>query len=194
VNANLPLIAVSVSGLLFGGRVMAAEIEQSVAGIRVGDRLEIALRLFPDLRMTGGDGVWTVPVGRNCTLEIVTSDNADQRRRIEVLTLHRIDARDTGADPNCDASRMGAGLRFGARLRELQMVYKPISIAEPGKDPLLYRKENGRECLTGRSSELRSMFVYWSTKSNRIETISVSASRLGCEEYRDTERERTGKE
>lgn len=44
-------------------------VEQSIAGIRVGDSIKSAKRLFPGLSATRGEGVWTVPIGRNCKLD-----------------------------------------------------------------------------------------------------------------------------
>ncbi len=169
-------------------------IEQRIAGITIGDRFDTATRLFPDLKMTGGTGVWTARVGRNCKLEVVIAKKQGSKGHIEVITVERIDPKDVRTDPDCDSTKTGVGLSFGASLSDLNRAYKPISVAEPGKEPSLYRKDNGPDCLAGRSSELKSMFVYWSNRNRRIETFSVDASRFACAEYRSTENERITKQ
>jgi hypothetical protein len=169
-------------------------VEQRIAGLRVGDRFDTAKRLFPNLKMTGGSGVWTVRVGRNCKLEVVTAEAERPNGKIEVITMERFDPKDVRTDSACDETKIGAGLSFGAKLGDLNRAYAPISVAEPGKEPSLYRKDNGPDCLAGRSSELRSMFVYWSNSTSRIEVFSVEASRRSCAEYRSTETERNAKE
>ena len=159
--------------------------EQRIAGISVGDGISSAKRLFPRLSETGGRGVWTVPIGRNCRLELVVSGT-----RIGVITLERARPHDLQEDTVCDSVRTGAGLPFGAGLDGVKRAYKALALMEAGKEPALYRGDNGPECLGRRSPVLRSMFVYWSNVSRRIQTFSVEASRAACEEYRDTEAER----
>jgi hypothetical protein len=66
-------------------------VEQRIAGLRVGDRFDTAKRLFPNLKMTGGSGVWTVRVGRNCKLEVVTAETERPNGKIEVITMERFD-------------------------------------------------------------------------------------------------------
>jgi len=166
-------------------------IEQSMAGLKIGDRVRTARQVFPGLKMTGGVGVWTVRLGRNCKLEVVSADQKGRDPRIEVITIERIDREDAGTDQECDSAKTGAGLSMGASISEVHRIYKQIPLAEPGKEPSLYRKDNGPDCLAGRSPELKSIFVYWSNRTNRIQMFSVDASRLSCEEYRSTER--TGK-
>jgi hypothetical protein len=173
----------------FQARPSQGGVEQSIAGLRVGDPVSKAKRLFPRLTMTGGQGVWTADIARNCRIEAVAGgENGEPDARIEVITLERIDVNDGGRDDNCDSFRTGAGLRFGAGLVDVERFYKGIPLMEQGKEPAVYRRQNGPECLTGRSSVLRSMYIYWAVKMQRIESITLEASRVACEEYRDYSR------
>src|SRR5205807_1037955 len=65
-------------------------IEQSMAGLTIGDRISTARQLFPGLKMTGGVGVWAVRLGRNCKLEVVSAEQKGQDPRIEVITIERL--------------------------------------------------------------------------------------------------------
>jgi hypothetical protein len=163
-----------------------AKVEQSIGGIQVGKTLSEARRAYPNLARSKG-GVWSVPIGRNCKLEVVAAhERTDVGAPIEVVTLERVDSSNLDKDEVCDAVATSAGLRFGAGLQDIQRLYRGISLMEPGKDPSLYRGDNGPECLTGRSPILRSMFIYWSRQSHRIAMISVEGSTLACREYKDT--------
>jgi hypothetical protein len=165
-------------------------IEQSIAGVRLGDTVATARKRFPELKETGGAGVWTISVGSNCTLEVVALDGP----HILTITLARTRRQDHQSDRVCDAVKTGAGMRFGADLSDVRRFYNGVTLATPGSEPALYRTDNGAECLSGRSPVLREMLVYWSNAAKRIETLSIDASEASCQEYRDTERVRKQEE
>ena len=169
-----------------GQEQRVVRVEQSIAGIRVGDKVADAKRTYPNLAGPK-NGVWSVPIGRNCRLEVVpVNERTDLEAPIEVITVERAATSDINKDETCDAVATGAGLKFGDNLETIKRVYGRISLMKSGKDPSLYRADNGPDCLSGRSPLLRSMFVYWSNQNHRITTISVDASTLACREYRDT--------
>ena len=113
-------------------------------------------------------------------------DTASLDARIETVTLRRVDQAGQRRDESCDSIRTGAGLRFGADLEEMKRLYPGIQLMEQGKEPSLYRSDNGEERLSGQSTVLRSMFLYWSSVDRAFRRIIVDASKRGCEEYRDT--------
>lgn len=157
-------------------------VEQSVAGVRVGERLSKVRIAHPNLRAE--HGVWTMALGRNCKLELVAEDTKTGDPRVTVVTLERIDPTDVRADETCDAVKAGSGLAFGADLENFRSVYPGMSRIGPANALTLYRLDNGRECLARSSSILRSMFVYWSSRDHRVTSISVEGSHRACEEYR----------
>lgn len=167
-----------------------SRIEQSLAGIKVGDTVTTAKARFPGMRMTGGMGVWTAGIGANCRIEVYAGESSDVNGGIEVVTLERVNNGNLNKDAQCDGLKTGASLRFGATLTELQLAYSGLRLMEEGKDPALYRTDNKVECIAGATPILRSMMVYWSVRFRRIETISVSAGRKDCQEYRDAARDR----
>jgi hypothetical protein len=184
------LLAVSITVHGQWKEQRAVSIEQSIAGITIGEKVADARRAYPNLAGPKG-GVWSVPIGRNCRLELVlANERADVEAPIEVVTLERVSSSDTDKDEACDDVATGAGLKFGDTLETIQCVYKGIALMEPGKEPSLYRADNGRECLSRRSALLRSMFIYWSNQNHRIVMISIDASTLACREYRDTIRQK----
>ena len=161
-------------------------VEQGLAGIRIGERVSAAKQLYPGLRWSLG--VWRTSIGRSCRLEVVAGKATDLQARINVITVKRNQPNDQGENVECDSVRTGKGLPFGGDLKEIRRLYPGLALMEDGKEPALYREDNDQECLSGRTSILRSMFLYWSNQVQKTQTISIDASRLGCQEYRDTER------
>lgn len=160
-------------------------MEQTIAGVKVGDRVSKAKQLYPALRWTR-DGVWRAQIGRACMLEIVAGDAANLEAHVEVITLNRLANAGKSIGADCDAIRTGVGLRFGADLEEVKRRYPGIRLMEPGKEPSLYISDDGNDCLSGRTSVMRSMLLYWSHATQKIVTISLEASGHACEEYRAT--------
>jgi hypothetical protein len=125
-------------------------------------------------------------IGRSCMLALDAGDAAGPGARMEIITLGRVAEAGSNIGVDCGSIRTGAGLRFGVAPGEMKRLYPGMRLMEQGKGPSLYRSDIGEECLNGRSTVLRTMYLYGSDTDRAFRRIIVEASKRGCEEYRDT--------
>ena|ERR1035438_1262377 len=74
-------LSVAVRGQRKEQRVV--KVEQSIAGIRVGEKVADAKRAHPNLAGPK-NGAWSMPLGRNCRLEVVPANERTEIGRAHV--------------------------------------------------------------------------------------------------------------
>jgi len=170
------------------------EIDQNLAGLRIGAPLSKARRLYPSLKADGmgeakGDG-WIAEVG-GCALTVSSDRKTRDNGAIEFIAVGRHEDKPLGA---CAALGTGGGLHMGDGLSRVKELF---GTGVPSGAKLLFQVNDAENCMAGRTDFLKEVMVFWSTKGY-IQSIIVSGSRGDCSTYRaetaDIEGQRKGRE
>jgi hypothetical protein len=161
-------------------------VEQSIGGVRVGDSLATARRLLPKLNYAVDGQIdlgWRMKIGEGCLLTVRadTASPGNSGTRVETITLERL----TDELPaECRSIRTSKGLGLGTNLQDIRKLYGSAIHSAELENEIVFNQDNGRDCLSGGTNVLQSLFVRWSRKVNAVTMIVVDKSIHACDEYR----------
>lgn len=166
---------------------VALDVEDSVGGFRTGDPLRKARSRFPTLRQDGDD--WHGQVGPLCELSLGSSDSVIRGKPlgnddpVETIVLSITGAGELAQDPVCGGLQTGRGLRISGSFETAKEVYPDATIST-SKDKYIIWHDNGPDCLSGRTSILRSLRIFYSADGRRLTDIIIDASKTSCLDFR----------
>jgi hypothetical protein len=165
-----------------GDRGRGQTVDQSLAGLTVGDRLAKVRRLYPGMQADGGsepDSLWSQQVG-GCVLNVSSERPMRDNDPIDLIAVTRLGNKELGA---CADIRTGRGLSMSDGLPEIRELYGDGLLSEDGLK-IVFWVNDADQCMSGRSQTLRSIRVFWPMAEQRIESIVVEGSRGSCEDYK----------
>ena len=177
----LPILIGLLAGTLGWSQSVKPFVEQTLAGVTIGQSFATAKSRFPNLKYK--EGVWRTELSQDCVLEIVAGAQNESFANITVITV--------GYKPNpshrdkdgCRKVISGKNLLFGASLPTVLARYPGIKIIQSDASGILLKLDNGKECEHRRTFILQTMFIEW-TSIGVMSMFSVEGSRNACEQYR----------